>query len=136
MYIGNFVGPLVFKPADAPRYVSGFIIVTVTSIAAGFLVLAYRLLCMRENKKRDKAGILEGYEHAYEDDLTDKKVSVHPLATQSPQANQRNEESSVQVYFVNSVLVPETNMLSDLFNGRALVLVGLLSLDGSIRFIQ
>jgi hypothetical protein len=65
---------LVFKPSDAPRYVPGFIVVTVTAIIAGVLALVYRFLCVWENKRRDEAGIMEGFEHAYEDDLTDKKV--------------------------------------------------------------
>ncbi|KAF2186120.1 MFS general substrate transporter [Zopfia rhizophila CBS 207.26] len=72
--LGNFVGPLVFKPEDAPRYVDGFIVVTVTAIVAGLLALVYRGVCIWENRRRDRAGILEGFEHAYEDDLTDKKV--------------------------------------------------------------
>ncbi|KAF2463898.1 MFS general substrate transporter [Lindgomyces ingoldianus] len=71
--LGNFVGPLVFKPADAPRYIPGFIVVTVTAIVAGLLALVYRFLCVWENRRRDRAGIMEGFEHAYEDDLTDKK---------------------------------------------------------------
>jgi hypothetical protein len=29
---------------------------------------------MWENRRRDKVGILEDYEHAYDDDLTDIKV--------------------------------------------------------------
>jgi hypothetical protein len=29
---------------------------------------------MWENKKRDSTGTLEGFENAYEDDLTDRKV--------------------------------------------------------------
>jgi hypothetical protein len=28
-----------------------------------------------ENRRRDKMGTVEGFEHAYEDDLTDKMVS-------------------------------------------------------------
>lgn len=28
-----------------------------------------------ENRRRDKTGTVEGFEHAYEDDLTDKMVS-------------------------------------------------------------
>ncbi|KAJ4374052.1 hypothetical protein N0V83_002791 [Neocucurbitaria cava] len=71
--LGNFVGPLIFKPKDAPRYVPAFIVVTITSIVAGLLALVYRGVCMWENKKRDKTGTLEAFEHAYEDDLTDKK---------------------------------------------------------------
>ncbi|KAH7152586.1 major facilitator superfamily domain-containing protein [Dactylonectria macrodidyma] len=51
----NFVRPLVFKKDKAPRYESGFAVVVVTAIA------------------RDKTGTLEGFDHAYEDDLTDKK---------------------------------------------------------------
>lgn len=38
------------------------------------LPLAYRLVCVRENRKRDGSGTLEGFDHAYEDDLTDKLV--------------------------------------------------------------
>jgi len=47
--------------------------VVVTSAVAAGLVLVYRFLCVWENKKRDKAGTLEAFEHAYEDDLTDIK---------------------------------------------------------------
>ena len=74
---GNFVGPLVFKPEDAPRYIPGFIVVTITAIAAGVLAVIYRFWCSWENKKRDNAGIMEGFEHAYDDDLTDRKVRSH-----------------------------------------------------------
>ncbi|KAK7424615.1 hypothetical protein QQZ08_008498 [Neonectria magnoliae] len=70
--LGNFVGPLVFKKEEAPRYESGFIVVVVTAIAAGLLALVYRFLCVWTNRQRDKAGA-EGFDHAYEDDLTDKK---------------------------------------------------------------
>ncbi|KAK5941166.1 hypothetical protein PMZ80_006443 [Knufia obscura] len=70
--LGNFVGPLIFKPADAPEYNSGFLIVTVTSIVAGLLAVVYRYVCIWENKKRDRAGA-EAFDHAYEDDLTDMK---------------------------------------------------------------
>lgn len=71
--VGNFIGPLVFEPKDAPRYAPGFIIVFVTAIVAGLLALVYRYRCIAVNKKRDKTGVLEGFEHAYEDDLTDRK---------------------------------------------------------------
>jgi len=40
------------------------------------LIGSYWLIAVMENKKRDKSGILEGFDHAYEDDLTDKKVSI------------------------------------------------------------
>jgi hypothetical protein len=71
--LGNFIGPLLFKPQDAPRYAPGFIVVSVTAIAAGLLALVYRFWCIAVNKKRDKTGVLEGFEHAYEDDSTDRK---------------------------------------------------------------
>ncbi|KAK2055323.1 allantoate permease [Colletotrichum caudatum] len=71
--LGNFVGPLVFRKEDAPSYAPGFIIVVITSLAAGVLGLVYRFVCIWQNKKRDQAGIMEGYDHAYEDDLTDLK---------------------------------------------------------------
>lgn len=38
------------------------------------LIAVYWYLAIKENKKRDASGILEGFDHAYEDDLTDKKV--------------------------------------------------------------
>ncbi|KAJ4322633.1 hypothetical protein N0V94_002286 [Neodidymelliopsis sp. IMI 364377] len=71
--LGNFVGPLVFKPQDSPRYEPGFIVTFVTAIVAGLLALVYRYWCVVVNKKRDRTGTLEGFEHAYEDDLTDRK---------------------------------------------------------------
>ncbi|KAK0624228.1 major facilitator superfamily domain-containing protein [Immersiella caudata] len=69
--IGNFVGPLCFHAEDAPRYAPGFIIVLITALVAAGLIIMYRFLCVWENKRRDKAGTLEAFDHAYEDDLTD-----------------------------------------------------------------
>lgn len=71
--LGNFVGPLVFKPEDAPGYAPGFIVTFVTAVVAGLLALVYRFWCVAVNKKRDKTGVLEGYENAYDDDSTDRK---------------------------------------------------------------
>lgn len=65
----------MYRPQDAPRYEHGFIIVVITAIIAGVLGLVYRFICVWENKRRDQTGTLEGFEHAYEDDLTDKTVS-------------------------------------------------------------
>ncbi|KAL2129716.1 hypothetical protein VTI74DRAFT_7415 [Chaetomium olivicolor] len=70
--IGNFIGPLPFKTEDAPRYANGFLIVLITSAVAAGLILVYRFVCLSINKSRDKAGIMEGFDHAYQDDLTDK----------------------------------------------------------------
>jgi hypothetical protein len=64
----------LFKEEDAPGYAPGFEAVVITSILSAALALVYRYLSMWENKRRDKAGILEDYEHAYDDDLTDIKV--------------------------------------------------------------
>jgi hypothetical protein len=72
--LGNFVGPLVFKTKDAPRYVPAFIVVTITAIVAAVIVVVYRFICVWQNKQRDQAGIAEAFDHAYEDDLTDLKV--------------------------------------------------------------
>ncbi|KAK2812423.1 hypothetical protein FQN50_001424 [Emmonsiellopsis sp. PD_5] len=71
--LGNFVGPIVFKEEDAPVYAPGFIIVLVTSIAALILVVIYRYVAIYENRQRDKSGIMEGFDNAFDDDLTDKK---------------------------------------------------------------
>ncbi|KAJ5517043.1 hypothetical protein N7527_008603 [Penicillium freii] len=70
--LGNFAGPQVFRHEDSPHYNLGFIVVVITAVIAGFLVLVYRILCSMENRRRDKTGTVEGFEHAYEDDLTDK----------------------------------------------------------------
>ncbi|KIW92743.1 uncharacterized protein Z519_06591 [Cladophialophora bantiana CBS 173.52] len=72
--LGQFTGPLLFKDQDAPRYVPGFQAVVATAAAAAVLSLIYRFVCVWDNRRRDKAGIAEAFEHAYEDDLTDKKV--------------------------------------------------------------
>ncbi|KXJ85017.1 allantoate permease [Microdochium bolleyi] len=71
--LGNFVGPLVFKKEDAPRYPNGFLVVVITAFVAGLFALAYRFLCMWDNKRRDKAGVMEGFDNTYDDDLTDVK---------------------------------------------------------------
>lgn len=68
---GNFVGPLLFKPKDAPVYAPGFIAVLATSIGSAILAVVYRYVCIWENHRRDKTGTLEGFDHAYEDDHTD-----------------------------------------------------------------
>ena len=94
---GNFVGPLVYKVQDAPRYKPGFVVVVITSIAAGLLALVYRAVCMWESRQRDRDGSSEGFDHAYEDDLTDKKVRCsHGLGKQF--ADNSFAEPAVQVY--------------------------------------
>lgn len=70
------VGPFLFKVKDAPKYAPGFTAVLATSGAAAVLSMVYRFYCIWENKKRDKSGQLEGFDHAYEDDLTDRKVHI------------------------------------------------------------
>ena len=70
--LGNFLGPLVFKENEAPLYPTGWAVSVGTSAAAVVLALVYRFVCVWENKKRDKEG-REAFEHAFEDDLTDKK---------------------------------------------------------------
>lgn len=96
--LGNFVGPLCFKKGDAPRFEPGFIVVVVTSIIAGLLALVYRVLCMWSNSKRDKSGTTEGFDHAYEDDLTDKKVS-RPLSLRGLRTNK--SEHAIPLHPVN-----------------------------------
>ena len=67
------MGPLVFKEEEAPIYTTGWIATVVTSAAAVVLLLVYRYICWWENKRRDKSGQMEAFEHAFEDDLTDLK---------------------------------------------------------------
>ncbi|CAK7209656.1 hypothetical protein SCUCBS95973_000514 [Sporothrix curviconia] len=71
--VGNFIGPLVFRTKDYPRYEPGFTIVVITSVIAGVLALVYRAICMWDNRRRDKAGTEENFDNAFDDDLTDMK---------------------------------------------------------------
>lgn len=72
--IGNFIGPLLFFEKDAPRYKPAFAVVTSTSAAVAVLIQVYRFVCVAHNARRDKIGIQEDFEHAYDDDRTDLKV--------------------------------------------------------------
>ena len=75
------MGPLLFHAEDAPVYAPGFTAVVITSSIAAILAIVYRYVSMWENNRRDKSGISESYEHAYDDDLTDIKVfSAHLFA--------------------------------------------------------
>lgn len=51
--LGNFVGPLCFREQDYPRYVPGFVVTVVTTFVAGVLVFVYRVVCLRDNRRRD-----------------------------------------------------------------------------------
>ncbi|KAK5191772.1 hypothetical protein LTR99_008497 [Exophiala xenobiotica] len=102
--LGNFVGPLLFKRKDAPSYGPGFLGVVVTSAAAAALALVYRLLCVYENKKRDKAGTLEAFEHAYEDDLTD--IKVNPITYPHPSSAAALSNQPQLPVFHTGILLP------------------------------
>ncbi|QDS68712.1 hypothetical protein FKW77_003868 [Venturia effusa] len=71
--LGNILGPFLFKVKDAPEYAPGFIACVSTSCAAAVLSMVYRVYCIWENKRRDRTGTAEAFDHAYEDDLTDRK---------------------------------------------------------------
>ncbi|PGH01141.1 hypothetical protein AJ79_08012 [Helicocarpus griseus UAMH5409] len=71
--LGNFVGPIIFKPEDAPVYATGFITVLIASIVSAVLAIIYRYVAIYENRRRDRTGMMEGFEHAFDDDLTDRK---------------------------------------------------------------
>lgn len=45
----------------------------ITSLVAAGLIIVYRFVCVWDNRRRDKAGTMEGFDHAYEDDSTDRK---------------------------------------------------------------
>lgn len=49
--------------------------VVICCVLGAVLILAYATVCKWDNRRRDKAGIPEGFDHAYEDDLTDRTVS-------------------------------------------------------------
>lgn len=68
---GNFVGPLLFIESEAPYYTTGWIATITTMVLAISLTVLYRFVCVWENRKRDREGTREAFDHAYEDDLTD-----------------------------------------------------------------
>ncbi|KAI8664700.1 hypothetical protein LRP88_04330 [Fusarium phalaenopsidis] len=69
--VGNFVGPLAFLQSEIPRYTTGWTTITACLACAIVMGLLYRLICQRANNKRDMAGVVESFDHAYEDELTD-----------------------------------------------------------------
>jgi hypothetical protein len=98
---GNFVAPLTFRTQDAPVYSPGLASVVGTAIAVVALSMLYRYVCLRENRKRDETGTLEAFDHAYEDDLTDKKVSDHGCSTcEKPELIGVYAEPAIQIYCV------------------------------------
>lgn len=98
LFIGNFVGPLAFKTGDAPRYPKGFLVTVITAVAAAVCALLYRGVCMWYNKRRDDAGTMESFDHAYEDDITDLKVSRCAFMSKRNQANARIRTPSSGTY--------------------------------------
>lgn len=75
----------------------------VSSIVAAVLVLIYRFLCSRDNKCRDESGTIEAFEHANEDDLTDKTVCSSKLIDSLHDANILFPESPVQIYLIRRI---------------------------------
>ncbi|KIW87270.1 uncharacterized protein Z519_12173 [Cladophialophora bantiana CBS 173.52] len=71
--LGNLIGPFTFLQSETPRYPTGWAVTTAMSAVCAVLVVVYRFVCSTENSRRDKAGTTEAFEHAYEDDLTDRK---------------------------------------------------------------
>ncbi|SMY30013.1 unnamed protein product [Zymoseptoria tritici ST99CH_1A5] len=69
--LGNFVGPLLFIESEAPYYTTGWIATITTMVLAISLTVLYRFVCVWENRKRDREGTREAFDHAYEDDWTD-----------------------------------------------------------------
>lgn len=67
---------MLFRPEDAPVYAPGFIAVLITSIVTLLLAIVYRYIAIYQNRKRDQTGTMEGFEHAFDDDLTDGKVGL------------------------------------------------------------
>lgn len=70
--LGNIVAPLLFKQAEAPVFANGWTAVLACICGSTGLALIYRQICVWENRKRDKTGVAEAFDHAFEDDFTDK----------------------------------------------------------------
>ncbi|EMD66057.1 hypothetical protein COCSADRAFT_294534 [Bipolaris sorokiniana ND90Pr] len=70
--LGNVMGPMLFKPEDAPTYAPGFIAVLATSSAAALLARVYRSLCIRDNCHHDGSGTQKCAKRTL-DDVGDRK---------------------------------------------------------------
>lgn len=64
---------MLFEEKDSPAFSPGFTAVVICMCVAIVLTLVYRQYCIWENSKRDRAGVEEAFDHAFEDDVTDKK---------------------------------------------------------------
>jgi hypothetical protein len=65
-----------------------------------------RVICSLENRRRDKMGTVEGFEHAYEDDLTDKMVRIAELHILSIcQEMKINFRDRVTHHFISQVIL-------------------------------
>ena len=63
---------MISDQESAPKYASGFLITTVTSIVAAVLALIYRYVCVWENKRRDKKYGTGEDEQAIQDGFKDQ----------------------------------------------------------------
>ncbi|KAI4720151.1 major facilitator superfamily transporter [Aureobasidium sp. EXF-10727] len=74
--LGNIIGPLTFRAADAPEYVPAKITIIVTCAAAVVLTLLLRFYYQWENKRRDRVAEQRGQGHKTDiefADVTDRK---------------------------------------------------------------
>lgn len=101
--LGNFTGPLLFKEKDAPKYIPGWRATFGTTVAALTLAIVYRYYCLWENKRRDRGGVMEAFDHAFEDDLTDKKVCFMILLSFEDGVLTAMLESAIPLYDLISV---------------------------------
>lgn len=74
--LGNIIGPLTFRAADAPTYIPAKITIIVTCATAAVLVLILRVYYQWENKRRDRKAEEVGLGHKADiefADVTDRK---------------------------------------------------------------
>lgn len=74
--IGNIIGPLTFRAADAPEYIPAKITIIVTCAAAAVLTMILWAYYLWENKRRDKVAAEMGRGHKADiefADITDRK---------------------------------------------------------------
>ncbi|KAJ4116064.1 hypothetical protein NW760_009017 [Fusarium oxysporum] len=63
---------MTFLKSEIPMYNTGWAFIISMQSVSIMLALLYRFFVTRENEKRDAAGFSESFDHAFEDDLTDK----------------------------------------------------------------
>jgi hypothetical protein len=71
--VGNVVGPETFQAKDAPQYIPAKMTIVIVLSFSIIITLALMFLYSKENKRRDRQGLVEMPRNYEFMDLTDKE---------------------------------------------------------------